>query len=252
VSESLKSWAVESSDDGASWTKIDRREKNSNFNGGCHMKTFAVAQSGSFRRIHLRQIGPNHFGNNHLVLSAFELFGAVAGLQETISVQRFLSLLRFSWANCALKFAIFFSQLEYAAANCMNCRLKSQGSRACLSCCSEVQRLLPQAAASRPRAPFPAPRVFPLTSPAFREHCPIPPASPAATALPAKLCRRFAFLPLRCAFTSAFPEYLCNHLEIQHLLVIDICPTDMFEPPNDILGGERALDPGLSQNPQMK
>jgi hypothetical protein len=40
------------------------------------VKTFAVERSGSFRMIRLRQIG-----QNHLALSAFELFGAVAGLQ---------------------------------------------------------------------------------------------------------------------------------------------------------------------------
>jgi hypothetical protein len=45
------------------------------------VKTFAVARSGSFRRIRLRQTGPNHRGNNILNLSAFEVFGAVAGLQ---------------------------------------------------------------------------------------------------------------------------------------------------------------------------
>jgi hypothetical protein len=45
------------------------------------VKTFAISQSGSFGRIRLRQNGPNHEGNNCLVLSAFEVFGAVAGLQ---------------------------------------------------------------------------------------------------------------------------------------------------------------------------
>jgi hypothetical protein len=78
----LKSWAVEGSDDGASWTEIDRRENNSNLNlNATAVKTFAVARSGSFRRIRLRQTGPNHYGDNQLLLSAFELFGAVAGLQ---------------------------------------------------------------------------------------------------------------------------------------------------------------------------
>jgi hypothetical protein len=77
----LKSWAVEGSDDGASWTEIDRHENNSDFNSDLAVKTFAVSRSGSFRRIRLRQIGPNHSGNNCLALNAFEVFGAVAGLQ---------------------------------------------------------------------------------------------------------------------------------------------------------------------------
>jgi hypothetical protein len=77
----LQSWTVEGSDDGASWTEIDRRENNSDLNGERAVKTFAVSQSGSFRKIRLRQTGLNHAGNNCLVLVAFELFGAVAGLQ---------------------------------------------------------------------------------------------------------------------------------------------------------------------------
>jgi hypothetical protein len=71
---------VEGSDDGASCTEIDRRENNSDLNGKLTVKTFAVSQSGSFGRIRLRQTGPNHRGNNHLVLNSFEVFGAVTGL----------------------------------------------------------------------------------------------------------------------------------------------------------------------------
>jgi hypothetical protein len=80
----LKSWAVESSDDGASWTEIDRRENNSDLNSKRAVKTFAVSRSSSFGRIRLRQTGPNHRGNDTLVLSAFELFGAVAGCPMTL------------------------------------------------------------------------------------------------------------------------------------------------------------------------
>jgi hypothetical protein len=65
----------------ASWTEIDRRENNSDLNENLAVKTFAVARPGSFRRIRLRQIGPNHCRDNYLILSAFEVFGAVAGLQ---------------------------------------------------------------------------------------------------------------------------------------------------------------------------
>jgi hypothetical protein len=72
---------VEGSDDGASWTDFDRREDNSDLNGELAMKTFTVSRSGSFERIRLRQTGPNHRGNNRLVLSVCEVFGAVAGLQ---------------------------------------------------------------------------------------------------------------------------------------------------------------------------
>jgi hypothetical protein len=77
----LKSWVIEGSDDGASWTEIDRRENNSDLNHHHAVKTFAVSQSGSIGRIRLRQTGLNHSGINRWVLRAFELFGAVAGLQ---------------------------------------------------------------------------------------------------------------------------------------------------------------------------
>jgi hypothetical protein len=77
----LKSWAVEGSDDRASWTEIDWRENNSDLNGHMAVKTFAVSRSGSFRRIRLRQTGLNHKGNNFLQFCAFKVFGAVAGLQ---------------------------------------------------------------------------------------------------------------------------------------------------------------------------
>jgi hypothetical protein len=69
----LRSWAIEGSDDGASWTEIDRRENNNDLNGELAVKTFVVAPSASFRRIALRQIGLNHKGGNELILSAFEL-----------------------------------------------------------------------------------------------------------------------------------------------------------------------------------
>jgi hypothetical protein len=77
----LKNWAVEGSDDGASWTGIDRRENNSDLSKAWDMKTFTVSRSGSFERIRLCQTGPNHWSINQLVLSAFEVFGAVTGLQ---------------------------------------------------------------------------------------------------------------------------------------------------------------------------
>jgi hypothetical protein len=43
----LKSWAVEGSDDGASWTEIDRRENNSDLNTKLAVKTFAAARPGA-------------------------------------------------------------------------------------------------------------------------------------------------------------------------------------------------------------
>jgi hypothetical protein len=77
----LKNWMLEGSDDEGSWTEIDQRENNRHLNDDSAVKTFAVARSGSFHRIRLRQTGPNHMGCNRLGLMAFEIFDAVAGLQ---------------------------------------------------------------------------------------------------------------------------------------------------------------------------
>jgi hypothetical protein len=68
-------------DDGASWTEINRRENKSELNQDMPVKAFAISRSESFGRIRLRQTGPNHGSNNCLALYAFELFGAVTGLQ---------------------------------------------------------------------------------------------------------------------------------------------------------------------------
>jgi hypothetical protein len=80
----LKSWAVEGSDDGASWTEIDRRENTNDLNSWRTAKTFVVSRSGSFERIRLRQTGRNHSGSNCLALEAFELFGRLLGCPMTL------------------------------------------------------------------------------------------------------------------------------------------------------------------------
>jgi hypothetical protein len=77
----LKNWVIEGSDDGVSWTEIDRRENNRDLKKEFAVKTFTVSRSGSFPRIRLSQIGPNHYGNNELAFAAFELFGSFADLQ---------------------------------------------------------------------------------------------------------------------------------------------------------------------------
>jgi hypothetical protein len=76
----LKTWAFEGSDDRASLTEIDQRENNSDLNAPETVKAFAVSRSGTFRRIRLRQTGPNHLDSSCLVFSAFRLFGVVVGL----------------------------------------------------------------------------------------------------------------------------------------------------------------------------
>jgi hypothetical protein len=69
----LKSWTIEVSSDGSNWKEIDHRENNNDLNGASFIKTFSVSKSIECRFIRLRHIGPNHQGNNHLLLSALEI-----------------------------------------------------------------------------------------------------------------------------------------------------------------------------------
>lgn len=70
----LKNWALEGFADGQ-WYEIDRRDDNNELNGKSKTATFQVAANGEFTSIRLRQTGPNHYGDNYLILTNIELFG---------------------------------------------------------------------------------------------------------------------------------------------------------------------------------
>jgi hypothetical protein len=75
----LKSWVVEGSLDGSSWTEIDRQTDNYDFNHSyIQTASFAVSKPAEFRFIRLTQIGTNHFRNDQLGLAAVEFFGALS------------------------------------------------------------------------------------------------------------------------------------------------------------------------------
>jgi hypothetical protein len=84
-----KNWTVESSDDGASWTEINRRENNSDVNYRLAVKTVAVSLSWSFPWIRLHQTDPNHRGDRYMRLSPSRSSAPVR-LQETAQANRFL------------------------------------------------------------------------------------------------------------------------------------------------------------------
>jgi hypothetical protein len=77
----LKNWVIEGSADGTSWNEIDRRENNTDLNNSYAVKTFNVCRVDTFQMIRLRQIGLNHQNYNHLIFTAFELFGSLIGLK---------------------------------------------------------------------------------------------------------------------------------------------------------------------------
>lgn len=74
-----RSWVIEVSDDNLMWTEIDRRTNNNDLNGQNLTQNFKIANvpSESYRYIRMKQIGPNHAGNNQLVFSDFEIFGTL-------------------------------------------------------------------------------------------------------------------------------------------------------------------------------
>jgi hypothetical protein len=74
----LKSWVVETSADGKNWREVAREKNNEQLKGPCVIGTFPVAGGGQCRFIRSTNIGRNHYGNNHLVISAWEIFGGVA------------------------------------------------------------------------------------------------------------------------------------------------------------------------------
>jgi regulator of replication initiation timing len=73
--EHLKSWLVETSTDGKHWREVSREEDNYQLNGELFIATFAVAGGGECRFIRLVNIGRNHYRNDGLFISAWEIFG---------------------------------------------------------------------------------------------------------------------------------------------------------------------------------
>jgi hypothetical protein len=70
-----KSWILEGSLDGASWTEIDRQTDNQDFN--LDTGSFSVANAGEFRFIRLTQAGKTAQHCDTLGLKAVEFFGSL-------------------------------------------------------------------------------------------------------------------------------------------------------------------------------
>ena len=77
----LRSWVIEVSNDGSSWTEIDRRDHNNDLNGFCVTQNFKISlvPTESFRLFRLRQTGKNHKGSYVLALTSLEVFGTLFG-----------------------------------------------------------------------------------------------------------------------------------------------------------------------------
>ena len=81
-----KSWVLEVSNDGKSWTEVDRREDSNDLHGTHVCKNFAISSvpSASVRFIRLRQTAKNHSGDYRTVIIALEIFGILAFTQQQL------------------------------------------------------------------------------------------------------------------------------------------------------------------------
>lgn len=70
----LRNWVIEAYANDQ-WYEIDRRDDNNELNGKSKVATFEVAATGEFSKIRIRQTGPNHYGDNYLILTNVEFFG---------------------------------------------------------------------------------------------------------------------------------------------------------------------------------
>jgi hypothetical protein len=70
-----RSWVIESSVDGSSWTEIDRHENSRELRAVTTIRTFRLGDTSTCRMIRFRQTSPNHEDNHYLCLTSFEVFG---------------------------------------------------------------------------------------------------------------------------------------------------------------------------------
>jgi hypothetical protein len=73
----MKSWLIESSLDGVTWTEIDRKTDNTDLKDTPYIASFAVENSAESRFVRLTQTGKNHQGKDWLGMVAFEFFGTL-------------------------------------------------------------------------------------------------------------------------------------------------------------------------------
>jgi hypothetical protein len=73
----LRSWVIEGSEDQVQWVELDQRNNDGGLNGPKSICSYEVRTVMECRFIRLRATGPNWYGNNHVNLEAFEVFGGL-------------------------------------------------------------------------------------------------------------------------------------------------------------------------------
>jgi hypothetical protein len=74
----MKSWVIEGSVDGQSWTEIDQQSDNQDLKQSWRTVSFAISSRLDFRFIRLTQTEARHDGRECLSLRAVEFFGTVS------------------------------------------------------------------------------------------------------------------------------------------------------------------------------
>jgi hypothetical protein len=72
----VRSWVIESSDDGTTWREKDRQNNNSSLKDGS-VQSFQISNGEQCRFIRIRQTGTTENGHNHLVVCFWEIFGSL-------------------------------------------------------------------------------------------------------------------------------------------------------------------------------
>jgi hypothetical protein len=72
-----RSWVIAGSKDGQSWVLLDQQVNNMETNAPGIANTFPVVIQPAFKHIRMTLSDHNHFGNDRLTLSAFEIFGGL-------------------------------------------------------------------------------------------------------------------------------------------------------------------------------
>jgi hypothetical protein len=72
-----KSWSLEVSDDGNSWTEVHRIRNSSDLNGQSQIGTYEMNKSAQCRFVRLRQTEKEPCGRDYFSLSSIEIFGTL-------------------------------------------------------------------------------------------------------------------------------------------------------------------------------
>jgi hypothetical protein len=80
----LRSWILEGSKNGLSWTELDRRENDTTLDSPGVIGTFSIGEGNGegFRMIRLQQTGRNSRDTDELVVTAIEFFGDIKRLKQ--------------------------------------------------------------------------------------------------------------------------------------------------------------------------